>query len=237
MRKQVVAMSSSITLPTADITSAAQLPVVIPLFPLERALLLPRGHLPLNIFEKRYLAMINDALGGGRYIGMVQPRLSKPERPAGEILDAPPLYDVGALGRITSFSETSDGRFLISLFGMARFRIVSELQGPHPYRLAKVSYDEFVQDFEVGAGEAEVDRGKLIALLKAYLERYDIKADWKAIGESDNETLVNSLCMMCPYGVSEKQALLEAQTLNARNEILIAITELALGSGNGGTLQ
>ncbi len=233
-----MAVGSFISVATADITSPADLPEVIPLFPLPRALLLPRGHLPLNIFEKRYLSMINDALGKGRFIGMIQPRGQDNDNP-GEIVEGKPvLYEVGALGRITSFSETSDGRYLISLFGVTRFRIERELDTLTPYRQARVNYETFAQDFEVGAGEAEVDRTRLVALLKAYLERHELKADWKAIRDSDNETLVNSLCMMSPYGISEKQALLEAASLNARNEILIAITELALAHESGpNTLQ
>jgi Lon protease-like protein len=196
-------------------------PQVVPLFPLAGTLLLPRGQLPLNIFEPRYLAMIDDALAGRRTIGIIQPEDE-------ETVLVPRLYTVGCAGRITQFAETGDGRYVISLTGISRFRVKQELTVTTPYRQAQVDFGPFKLDFEARAGETEVDRDGVIRTLRAFAKANDLKVDWKGINEAPNEALVNALAMMSPFGTREKQALLEAQDLKARAEMLIAITEIEL---------
>ena len=212
------------------------LPSVIPVFPLAGALLLPRGQLPLNIFEPRYLQMVDDAIRGERIIGMIQPAPESEEtiRPS----DNPPLLEVGCAGRITSYAETPDGRLVITLTGIARFRIVNELEAMTPYRQCEVAWDDYLDDLKPGEGEKEVSRDRLIEVLQQYLEAYELQADWRAIKASSNENLVNSLCTISPYGPKEKQALLEAKTLEDRNQMLIALTEIALqDTESGNTVQ
>jgi Lon protease-like protein len=203
-------------------------PPVIPLFPLSGALLLPRGQMPLNIFEPRYLAMIDDALRGSRILGIVQPELDN----SGGAL--PGLFRVGCAGRITQFSETGDGRYLITLTGIARFRLEEELSVLTPYRQASVSYEPFALDFEPRAGEDAVDREALIRALRDFARANDLKIDWKGVDGAPNEALVNALAMMAPFGPREKQALLEAPDLKTRADVLVAITEIELArSGDG----
>lgn len=211
-------------------------PTTIPLFPLPGALLLPRGQMPLNIFEPRYLAMIDDALRSHRLIGIIQPD--------DEADDAtrltPSLYRVGCLGRITQLAETGDGRYLLTLTGVARFELVEELRALTPYRQATVSYARFLSDFEARAGEAGVDRVGLLRALKDFAAANELKIDWKGVNEAPNEALVNALSMMAPFGAKEKQALLEASDLKTRAEMLVAITEMELargGSDSDTTLQ
>ena len=211
---------------TQSFRSPQDCPQVIPLFPLAGALLLPRGQLPLNIFEPRYLAMVDDALAGRRTIGMIQPEDD-------ENALSPRLYAVGCAGRITQFAETGDGRYMISLTGVSRFRIAEELTVTTPYRQARVDYEPFKLDFEARAGEADVDREGVIRTLKAFAKANDLKVDWKGINAAPNEALVNALAMMSPFGTREKQALLEAQDLKARAEMLIAITEIELARDAG----
>lgn len=206
------------------------LPGVIPVFPLAGALLLPRGHMPLNIFEPRYLTMIDDALRAQRLIGMIQP---EPDRPD-EGPDAPALYQVGCIGRITQFAETGDGRYLVQLTGIARFRVQAEEAVQTPYRQCRIGAEPFAADFVPRAGEELVNRPRLVAVLRAYLESNKLSADWNAIEEAPNEALVNALAMMSPFGVREKQALLEAADLRERAEVLIAITEIELAKGGNG---
>ncbi|CAH1658030.1 Lon N-terminal domain-containing protein [Chelatococcus asaccharovorans] len=205
-------------------------PAVVPLFPLAGALLLPRGQLPLNIFEPRYVAMIDEAIATHRVIGMIQP--DDEEEAA-----IPRLYPVGCAGRITQFAEAGDGRYVISLTGVSRFRVVEELTVATPYRQARVDYEPFKVDFEPRAGEAETDRAGVIRTLREFAEANDLKVDWKGINEAPNEALVNALSMMSPFGPREKQALLEAPDLKSRAEMLIAITEIELvrESGNPDT--
>jgi Lon protease-like protein len=208
----------------------ADLPETIPVFPLSGALLLPRGRLPLNIFEPRYLAMVDDAMRGGRIIGMIQPDEAK-----GGSTAAPALYDAGCAGRIVSYEETGDGRYLITLSGISRFRIREELAVATPYRQCRVDYTPFGEDFTANSGDAEVDRDALLRTLASYLEANKIEADWSGIREAPIEALVNGLSMMSPYGAREKQALLEAPDLKTRAELLIAVTEIALAeSGEDG---
>jgi Lon protease-like protein len=200
-------------------------PDVIPVFPLPGALLLPRGQMPLNIFEPRYLAMIDDALrSGDRLIGMIQPDPAHP----GADPNKPHLFHVGCVGRMTQFAESGDGRYLIQLTGVARFRIAEELSVTTPYRQCKVTYQPFVDDFTPRMGEDEVDRKALLRALTSFLKANNLKADWEGIENAPNEALVNALAMMSPYDAAEKQAMLEAPDLKTRAEILVAVTEIEL---------
>jgi uncharacterized protein len=194
----------------------------LPIFPLAGVLLLPRGRLPLNIFEPRYLAMTRDALAGDRLIGMVQP--SDPNQPAG---GNPPVYPTGCAGRITSFSETDDGRFLITLTGLCRFRIREELPLVNGYRRVVPQWDEFANDLR-NPREPGFDRERLMRGLRAYFDKHQIKAEWNAISSVPGERLVTSIAMVCPFEPSEKQALLEASDLDERAKLLTAIVEMAV---------
>ncbi|GJE27743.1 LON peptidase substrate-binding domain-containing protein [Methylobacterium organophilum] len=218
----------------AGYKAPADCPGVIPVFPLPGALLLPRGQMPLNIFEPRYLAMVDEALRTDRIIGMIQPDAEGGGSPM-----APRLYRIGCAGRISQFAETGDGRYLISLTGVARFRVESEIAGPTPFRRCQVSYDDFASDFEARAGEEQVDREGVLKALRDFVEVNDLKVDWSGIEEAPNEALVNALCMMSPFGVREKQAMLEAPDLKTRAEVLVAVTEMELVRGDGSepTLQ
>jgi Lon protease-like protein len=210
--------------------SPADLPATIPVFPLAGALLLPRGELPLNIFEPRYHAMIDDALKGGRVVGMIQPDESKLS-----VAMHPALFQVGCAGRITQLTETGDGRYLITLSGIARFRLLEELAVTTPYRQCRVDFAPFASDFSPRQGEEAVDRSALMKTLKAYLEANRMEADWSDIKNAPTEALVNGLSMMSPYGPREKQALLEAPDLKTRAETLIAVTEMALAQRDSDT--
>lgn len=207
---------------------AGDCPEVIPLFPLGGALLLPRGQMPLNVFEPRYLAMIDDALKTERVIGMIQPEPDDGRQP-----EIPPLLNVGCLGRITQLAETGDGRYIITLTGISRFRLLEELSVTTAYRQARVDYEPFATDFVARAGEEGVDRKGLLKALRDFARVNDLKIDWKGVNEAPNEALVNALSMMCPFGPREKQALLEAATLKDRAEVLVAITEIELARGGG----
>ena len=208
----------------AEYRGPGDLADVIPIFPLPGALLLPRGQMPLNIFEPRYVAMIDDALRTGhRLIGMIQP---DPAHPGPE--DKPNLYKVGCVGRITQIAESGDGRYLLQLTGIVRFRVDEELNVSTPYRQCQVSYAPFIDDFTARKGEDDVDRAGLLRALSDFLKANNLKADWEGIETAPNEALVNALAMMSPYGIAEKQALLEAPDLKTRAEILIAITEMDL---------
>ncbi len=203
---------------------SADLPEVIPVFPLPGALLLPRGQMPLNIFEPRYLAMVDDSLRDGhRLIGMIQP---DPTHPGPE--DKPTLFKVGCVGRITQIAETGDGRYLLQLTGVARFRVEEELNVATAYRQCRVGYASFADDFVARKGEEAVDRKALLEALSAFLKANNLKTDWEGIESAPNEALVNALAMMSPYGSAEKQALLEAPNLKARAEMLVAVTEIEL---------
>ena len=208
----------------ASYRGPGELPEVIPVFPLPGALLLPRGQMPLNIFEPRYLAMVDDAMRAGhRLIGMIQPDLSQAAR-----RDQPTLFHVGCVGRITQLAESGDGRYLLELTGVTRFRVAEELSVTTPYRQCRVDYAAFIDDFTARKGEDEVDRKALIAVLADFLKANNLKADWEGIDKAPNEALVNALSMMSPYGTPEKQALLEAPDLKTRAEILVAVTEIEL---------
>ena len=199
------------------------MPNVLPLFPLPGALLLPRGHLPLNIFEPRYLTMIDDALKGHRMIGMIQPDPQAAEDPG-----LPPLFKVGCAGRITQFAESGDGRYLVTLTGVSRFELAGEIATVTPYRQAKADYTAFQSDLSPRLGEDEVDRDEVLRTLRDFAESNNLQIDWDSINDAPNEALVNALAMMSPFGPREKQALLEAANLKGRAEVLVAITEIEL---------
>ncbi|KQT05877.1 MAG: LON peptidase substrate-binding domain-containing protein [Bradyrhizobium sp.] len=203
----------------------ADLPEIIPVFPLPGALLLPRGQMPLNIFEPRYLAMVDDSFRDGhRLIGMIQPDVAHTPKNS----DKPALFRVGCVGRITQLAESGDGRYILELTGVSRFKVVEELEVLTPYRQCKVDFFAFVDDFTARMGEDDVDREALLAVLADFLKANNLKVDWEGVESAPNEALVNALAMMSPYGPAEKQAMLEAPDLKTRAEILIAVTEMDL---------
>jgi len=197
---------------------AEDLPLVIPVFPLPGAILLPRGQLPLNIFEPRYLNMIDDAMGGDRLIGMVQPSGGTPSLPA--------LSGVGCVGKITSFAETSDGRYLITLTGVCRWLLTAELPVQTPYRQVRADFAPFEADLTPAAEDPDDDRSDLMAALHRWLERRGMDVDWDAAREAPAEALVNSLAMALPFEPAEKQALLEAVTVQDRLTALTAVLSI-----------
>jgi Lon protease-like protein len=216
----------------------ADLPAVLPIFPLRGAILLPRATLALNVFEPRYLDLVDFALAGDRVIGIVQPGPNgKAESPPGKSF---PLRRVGCAGRITAFNEGDAGRTVISLSGIARFAVGHDIESEHPFRLCRVDFAPYVKDFTSGHGEEEVDRPRLLETLKTYLIANDLNADWDRIEHASNERLVNTLSILSPYGPEEKQALLEAKDLKARAEALVALAEMELASrddGSGTSMQ
>lgn len=204
---------------------ASDLPNAISVFPLPGVLLLPEGHLPLNIFEPRYLAMFDAALASHRLIGMVQPALQAPD--AGT--DGGALSPIGCIGRITSFTETGDGRYIISLTGVCRFRLLEEATSGTPYRVFK--HAPFISDLSGEDDDETIDRENLLRVFRAFLESNQLEADWDSVERASNHVLVNSLSMMSPFGPAEKQALLEAPDLKSRADALIAIMEIVLAQG------
>ncbi|MCT8159060.1 LON peptidase substrate-binding domain-containing protein [Pseudoruegeria sp. SHC-113] len=204
---------------------AADLPDTIAVFPLPGALLLPRARLPLHIFEPRYLAMLDDTLKTShRLIGMVQP-METPGRTEKR------LHRIGCAGRVTGFSETEDGRYMITLAGISRFRIENEVAGFSPYIRADVSWAGFERDTGAAEKDSGFDRSALMALLKRYFTAQDLRTDWEALREAEDELLINSLSMLCPFENEDKQALLEAPSLRTRRETLVTLIEFALRSG------
>ena len=211
----------------AEYRGPGDLPHLIPVFPLPGALLLPRGQMPLNIFEPRYLAMVDDALRDGhRLIGMIQPDVAHSHKE-----DKPVLFRVGCVGRITQLAEAGDGRYILELTGIARFKVIEEMSVLTAYRQCSVTYAPFADDFVARKGEDAVDRKTLLEALHAFLKANKLKADWQGIESAPNEALVNALAMMSSYGPAEKQALLEAPDLKTRAEILVAVTEMELAKG------
>src|SRR3954454_9176266 len=200
------------------------LPEVLPIFPLVGVLLLPRARLPLNIFEPRYLAMTRDALGGERLIGMIQPRDPPGENSIGGM--NPPVYPVGCAGRVTQFSETGDGRFMITLTGVSRFRIVEELPLLSGYR--RVTPDGTPSPRDRDTPDApQFARARLIRGLKGFFSQRQLSADWNAIEKAPAEQLIASIAMACPFAPSEKQALLETADLEQRAALLTGLVEMA----------
>jgi Lon protease-like protein len=206
---------------------AADLPQVIPVFPLPGAILLPRGQLPLNIFEPRYLNMVDDAMAGDRIIGMIQPQAGSESLPS--------LSPVGCAGRITSFAETSDGRYLITLTGCARFRLTAELPTQTPYRQVRADFALFEADLAAPpVDDVGLDRDTLLDALRAYLETRGLEIDWDTAETAPPEALINSLSMALPFEPPEKQALLEAASLTDRSTVLTALLTIdAAGDGEG----
>lgn len=210
------------------VQSIDELPGKIAVFPLGGVLLLPRGDLPLNIFEPRYIDMIDAALAADRVIGMIQPALDD----RGDS-DNPQLCSVGCLGRLTAFQESGDGRYLVSLTGLCRFDISEELPTTTRYRQCKVDYARFGDDLTPRLGEEAVNRKLLLSTFSRYLEAHNLQADWEGVNQAPNEALVTALSMMAPYGAREKQALLEARTLAERADMLVAMTEMSLARQAG----
>jgi Lon protease-like protein len=212
----------------SDPKTTARAPVLprhIPLFPLREAILLPRGRLPLNIFEPRYLAMTEHALSAGRIIGMVRPRHDDDVNPA--------VYDIGCAGRITSFMETEDGRFLITLTGVSRFRLKSEALSDGGFRLVEVDWSRYALDLYADQDENPALRERVLELLVDYLQEVGLKADWDSIEGASAETLINSVAMACPFEPDEKQAILEAPTLHDRGQTLAALMQMAVAEQRG----
>ncbi|MEM6441511.1 MAG: LON peptidase substrate-binding domain-containing protein [Pseudomonadota bacterium] len=207
--------------------SLSDLPETIPVFPLPGALLLPRGRLPLNIFEPRYLAMLDDALKTDhRLIGMIQPFEARDDAP-------PKLRQIGCAGRVIAFSEAEDGRYLITLAGVSRFRVTEEIDGFPPYRRVKADWGSFGRDLGREEDDPEFDRKAFLDTLKRFFSVAQLSSDWDTLREADAEMLVNSLAMLCPFEVEEKQALLEAPTLVERRETLAALMQFAIAAGDG----
>lgn len=219
--------------------SVDTLPRLIPIFPLPGALLLPRTQLPLNIFEPRYLQMMDDVLKSHRIIGMMQPIGEKVESQQKSKSGPTDIYGIGCAGRITSFTE-SEERTMLVLTGLCRFRVVAELAAETPYRQVEADYTDFAGDLQSGLGQDDVDRGTLLKTFRAYLEAHNLVTDWDEVMVASNEMLVNSLSALSPFAAAEKQALLEAPNLRARAELLIALTEMTLSipqRGDGHQLQ
>lgn len=207
-------------------TGLEDLPATMPVFPLPGVLLLPGGRLPLNIFEPRYLAMFDDALASNRLIGMIQPS------PGEEQAAVPALYPTGCAGRIVQFSETEDGRYLLTLLGVSRFDTASEIDSMRGYRRVLPDWSPFHGDLD-RAEDPGIQRDRLLAVLRAYFTGKGIKADWDAIERTDNAQLVTTLAMMCPFDPTEKQALLVAADAGTRAETMIALMELAVHPTDG----
>ena len=198
------------------------LPKSIPIFPLPKAVLLPRSRLPLHIFEPRYLAMIEDCMKTpNRLIGMVQPTGADDR-----------LHSIGCAGKLTQFSETEDGRYMITLTGVSRYRIESEIDGFTPYRRFNVSWDSFEKDRESPIQDSKFDRKSFFELLKKFLEGEGLSTDWETLQQADNELLINSLSMMLDFDPEDKQALLEAPSLQTRRETLTTLFEFSLRGGS-----
>ncbi|MDE2029313.1 MAG: LON peptidase substrate-binding domain-containing protein [Alphaproteobacteria bacterium] len=210
-------MSSAVPLPQIP---PSALPMELPVFPLVGAVLLPQARLPLNIFEPRYLAMIEDALGKGRMIGMIQPS-------AAEDVAVPPIYSVGCAGRITSFNETDDGRLLIVLTGVCRFRVLSETPTTKLYRAVRPDWSPYLSDLTPEEPE-EIDRERLIGLLQIYFRKHGISVDWNVVQNAPDDVLVPTIIMISPFAPNEKQALLEAADFNTRAQMLEALLEMAV---------
>jgi len=211
------------------------LPDTIPIFPLPGALLLPRARLPLHLFEPRYLAMIDDALKTqARLIGMIQPYEGPPGRGPGKGAGrggGSRLHAIGCAGRITGFSETEDGRYMVTLAGASRFRVLREVEGFAPYRRCEVSWAGFERDLGDAEHDPGLQRDPFLDALNRYFQSQGLSTDWESVREAEDELLINSISMLCPFPPEDKQALLEAPTLPTRRETLVTLIEFALRSG------
>ena len=211
--------------------NSSDLPDIIPVFPLPGALMLPRSRLPLHLFEPRYLAMLDDALKTpSRMIGMVQPNPGPAS--ATESSKDKGLHSIGCAGRVTQFSETEDGRYMITLTGVSRFRIAEEIEGFTPYRRVKASWAGFERDLGPSEDDPDFDRETFLSLLGRYFEARDLQSDWETLEQADDELLVNSLSMLLGFEPEDKQALLEAPSLSTRRETLVTLIEYALRGGD-----
>ena len=219
-------MAHSVPAPAAP---SLELPSEIAVFPLSGALLLPQGRLPLNIFEPRYLAMTQDSMAAGRMFGMIQPDPGAPRGPNG-----PGLFRIGCLGRLTSFAETDDGRMLVTLTGLIRFRVVEELEMRHGYRRVRADYGPFLADLDTAGPAPAIDRPELLAALRPFFKARGIEANWAAVEQSADPALVLTLAMVCPFDVAEQQALLEAATPTERAGMLIALLRMGAHAAAGG---
>lgn len=198
------------------------IPEIFPVFPLTGAVLFPGGRLPLNIFECRYRAMVDDALGAGRMFGMVQPDCKAPATPSG-----PAIHRLGCLGRISAFSETDDGRYLITLTGLVRFHVIEEAEMRRGYRRVHGDVAPFREDFAAPSeADCPFDRERLLDALGRYFLAAGVEANWDAIDEISDAALIITLCMACPFSTIEKQALLEAGTAAERAAALLALLEI-----------
>ena len=210
--------------------SLTDLPQTLPIFPLTGVVLLPHSALPLNVFEPRYLALVDDVLSGNRLIGMIQPVESEEE------VLKPKLSEVGCAGRIVSYRETEDNRYLLTLAGVCRFKVKEEIPVLSPYRQVASDFAPFLSDL-AQSETGDFPRERLLAALKHYLSRRDMKADWKSVMTAPPESLVNALSMMCPFEPAEKQALLEAPSFGERVSTLVAILEMASAASGPQTLN
>jgi Lon protease-like protein len=215
-------------------SSTAELPRTVPVFPLAGALLLPFAQRPLNIFEPRYVEMVDLALRGDRMIGLVQPEDTSEESPRGLVS----LQRIGCLGRISHFDDVGDGRYFIILEGLIRFELGEEMRMGTPFRQFMISTDRFASDFDRGFGAEAVNRDRFVKMMRDYAEFANLDLNWEEIDRTGTADLVNFCCMVSPYGAAEKQVLLEAETLEARAETLIAMAEYEMArSGTGAALQ
>jgi len=212
--------------------TSSELPDMLALFPLSRALLLPGTHRPLNIFEPRFVALVDDALAGNRMIGLIQPRNARDEAPRGQV----PLEKTGCIGRITHFEEQAENRYFIILEGVCRFTPLEELTTATPYRQARIDTTGFAADFDPYLGEDAIDRARLVAVLRAHAEFSQIEVDWEEIEDMGTGELVNLAAMLGPYGAPEKQALLEAGSLSERAETLMALAEIEMARARSGVV-
>ena len=212
-------------------TSPADLPANLPVFPLSGALLLPFSHRPLNIFEPRYIEMVDTALAGNRLIGLIQPEDISEESPRGRA----PLQKIGTVGRLTHWEENGDGRYFIILEGLSRFELKSELTVMTPFRQAVIDPSGFADDFTRAYGEDKVDRERFLKMMKDYAEFANFDLNWDEINKTGTADLVNFACMVSPYGAKEKQVLLEARSLEDRAETLIALAEFEMAKGGTGS--
>jgi len=205
-------------------TNIKDLPSIIPIFPLNKCVLLPKAILPLNIFEPRYVEMIDDAMKKNKYIGIIQPSINRKKKSDTEL--------VGCLGKISTYVENDDGTLIIKLTGVCRFNILEEIDNKVSYREMKVTYDAFNDDLAVDENTITIDREKLLNVISDYLNVNDLTTDWSVITDTDTEILINAFAMLSPFSATEKQALLEASNIENRSEILIALSEISIASRN-----